>query len=125
MNPSHEHSPTSPTSAHASHDADAAHHDMHLKLYFGIGGLLFLFTAITVWLSYVDFDKWLGGHGWNIIVAMIVATFKVSLVAAIFMHLRSERWTIYRVMILTMIFVTGLFFLTLLAYLDPIRSHHP
>ena len=114
-----EHPHDTPSHAHDSHAA-GGDHDMHLKLYWGIGGALFFLTAFTVWLSYLDFDKWFGGHGWNIIIAMIVATFKVTLVAAIFMHLLSERWTIYRFMILTIFFVSGLFFLTLLAHYSPI-----
>jgi len=46
-------------------------------------------------LSYVDFDRFFGGHGTNIKVALAVATFKVCLVAAYFMHLKSERWSIW------------------------------
>ncbi|MEA3188840.1 MAG: cytochrome c oxidase subunit [Chthoniobacter sp.] len=100
-----------------SHEPHAHHdHGKHLKLYLGIGGALFACTAITVWLSYVDF----GSSRANFIVAMIVATIKAGLVGAIFMHLLSERWTIYRVLLLTGFFVLGLFLLTLLAFHNPI-----
>ncbi len=116
----------------ASHDsgapADHAQHDMHLGLYWGIGGVLVVFTAITVWLSYVDFDKMFGGHGWNILIGMIVATFKVCLVGAIFMHLKGEKPLIWKFLYFTLFFVAGLFFLTLLHYVDPIfgttHAHH-
>jgi cytochrome c oxidase subunit 4 len=126
MSDSHDHGhEVAPGAAHetAAH-GDHAHHDMHLGLYFGIGAILLVFTLITVWLSYVDFDKMFNGHGWNIIIAMIVATFKVSLVAAIFMHLKGEKKTIWRFLYFTVFFVAGLFLLTLLHYADPIFGTH-
>jgi caa(3)-type oxidase subunit IV len=56
----------------------------------------------------------------NITVAIIVAAFKVSLVALIFMHLAAEKRLIYRVLIFTGFFVLGLFWLTFLAWYNPI-----
>ena len=58
------------------------------------------------------------GRKANIAVAMIVATFKAGLVAAIFMHLAAEKRLIYRILIFTGFFVLGLFWLTLLAWYD-------
>ncbi len=54
----------------------------------------------------------------NISVAMLVATFKAGLVAAIFMHLAAEKRLIYRILIFTGFFVLGLFWLTFLAWYD-------
>jgi len=110
------------------HDVNAPGHDAehmakHVKGYLVVGLLLILLTGFTVFLSYVNFDKYLPGHGWNIIVGMIVATFKAGLVAAIFMHLKGERATIWRFLFFTAIFVSGLFFLTYLHYWDPIGGH--
>jgi caa(3)-type oxidase subunit IV len=68
-------------------------------------------------LSYVNF----GTQKANIVVAMVLATFKAGCVAAIFMHLKSEKWTIYRFLLITVLFAIGLFFLTALAFHDPIR----
>ena len=51
-------------------------------------------------------------------VAMLVATFKAGLVAAIFMHLAAEKRLIYRILIFTGFFVLGLFWLTFLAWYD-------
>ena len=48
-----------------------------------VGATLLAFTAITVALSYVNF----GTQKANVAVALLVATFKAGLVAAIFMHL--------------------------------------
>lgn len=105
--------------AHAvDHSHDAEHVAKHVRGYLMVGaGLLFL-TLVTVWLSYIDF----GTHARNVIVAMIVATFKAGLVAAIFMHLKGERATIWRFLIFTAIFVTGLFLLTWLHEVDPIQG---
>lgn len=89
-------------------------------MYWKVGGVLLLFTLITVGLSYVDFDKMFKGHGWNMKIGLVVATFKVSLVMAIFMHLKEERATIWRTLYFTFFFVAGLFLLTYFAWIDPI-----
>jgi|GEM_PF-291869 len=105
----------------------------HVKPYLIIGGLLFVFTAITVGLAYVDFaqiwifDKAFGiigieGHAINMVVGLSVATFKVLLVAAWFMHLKSERATIWRPLLFTLFFFAGLFALCLLHYNDLIMT---
>jgi len=99
----------------AGHDAD--HVAAHVKGYLMVGGLLAFCTVLTVGLSYVNF----GTQNANIIVAMLLATFKAGCVAAIFMHLKSEKWTIYRVLLITILFAIGLFALTGLAFSDPIR----
>lgn len=116
---SENHSPAktdhAPSADHAS-GAVPTHHDMHLGLYKLVGAFLLVATAITVWLSYVDF----GSRAANITVAMIVATIKVGFVAAIFMHLKGEKWTIWKFLLFTVFFAAGLFFLTLLHYADPI-----
>jgi caa(3)-type oxidase subunit IV len=103
--------------SHAA-EHDAAHHvNTHVKGYILVGGLLAFCTALTVGLSYVNF----GTPQANIVVAMVLATFKVGCVAAIFMHLKSEKWTIYRILLITVLFAIGLFALTGLAFSDPIR----
>ncbi len=104
--------------AHATHDVhdDQAHVAAHVNKYLMVGGLLIVFTGLTVFLSYVDF----GSHKMNMAVGMLVATIKATLVALIFMHLNSERKLIYRVLIFTAFFVLGLFWLTYLHWYDPI-----
>ena len=94
------------------------HHDVskHVRKYLMVGALLMVFTIITVALSYFDF----GSHKANIAVGMLVATFKAALVAMIFMHLSAEKQLIYRVLIFTVFFVLGLFWLTYLHWYDPI-----
>ena len=94
----------------------------HVRPYLIVGAALFIFTAITVGLSYVDFDHLLGSHGMNMKIGLSVAAFKVGLVGAWFMHLKSEKSTIWVPLIFTFLFCLGLFTLFLLAYLDPIHS---
>ena len=109
-------------SDHHASDSPAAHHDdahdvsKHVKGYLIVGVLLLIFTGITVGLSYVNF----GSHTANVVVAMLVATFKAGLVAAIFMHLKGEKWTIWKFLLFTAFFCAGLFVLTYLHYADPV-----
>jgi caa(3)-type oxidase subunit IV len=119
------HSHASVAGAHADPHAvphDAHHIAAHVRMYWMIGAALLALTVVTVGLSYVDF----GSHTRNVIVGMIVATFKVGLVAAIFMHLKGEKPTIWRFLYFTVFFFAGLFLLTLLAWYDPIfGTSHP
>ena len=105
------------TSPEAAHDDHVAHNvSKHIRAYLMVGATLITFTAITVFLSYVNF----GTMKANVAVAMLVATFKAGLVAAIFMHLSNEKRMIYRILMFTAFFVLGLFFLTYLAWYDPV-----
>ena len=88
----------------------------HMKTYTFVGIALLIFTLLTVAMSYVH----LGTHSMNILVGMIIATFKAGLVAAIFMHLNHEKRTIYRILYFTFFFALGLMALTILALGDPV-----
>src|SRR6187549_3943866 len=123
MNDAHQHA-ASEVVVHDEHGHPVAAHDhdhdhdvsKHVKKYLLVGATLLFFTLVTVALSYVNF----GTHKANMIVGMLVATFKAGLVAAIFMHLSAERQLIYRILIFTGFFALALFFLTYLAWYDPI-----
>ena len=125
--------------AHGEHGEHHGDFIAHVKPYLIVGGLLFIFTLITVGLSYIDFAKgrffqvifgWIGvkGHGINIFIGLVVAAFKVCLVGAWFMHLKNEKATIWRPLIFTFIFCLALFLLFLFAWIDPIPTtthwHH-
>ncbi|MEK0446510.1 MAG: Prokaryotic Cytochrome oxidase subunit, partial [Verrucomicrobiota bacterium] len=88
----------------------------HLTRYKIVFCSLLLLTLVTVGVSYVDF----GSIFWNFFVALVIATVKASLVAAVFMHLWGEKILIWRFLVFTTIFVAGLFLLTLLGHSDPI-----
>ena len=103
--------------AHDSHDHDSPEYfQKQSKLVWKIGGWLLVLTCLTVWLQYVDF----GSHGRNITIGLLIAAFKSSLVALIFMHLKGERGLIYKVLAFTVIFVLGLFVLIYLGWSDPL-----
>jgi caa(3)-type oxidase subunit IV len=87
-----------------------------VKKYLIIGATLIVFTGITVWLSYVELPT----HSLNILVGMIVATFKAALVALIFMHLNHERSVIYKILAFTVVFAIVLFTLFILSHGDPL-----
>jgi cytochrome c oxidase subunit IV len=67
---------------HGSGNGDHVPHVLPLKVYFATFGTLLVFTVITVAASYVNL-----GHTGNLIVALLIATVKASVVALIFMHL--------------------------------------
>jgi len=102
-------------SAHATTNAGtttSAHTEEHLlhdhmhggpKLYGAVLAVLLVLTAITVSASRID----VGSNLLNVVIAMLIASIKGSLVALFFMHLKWDR-AINRV-----IFCTSLFFLAL------------
>ncbi len=104
---------TQDPSEHEQYAHDVSH---HLKKYLWVGLVLIGATALTVFLSYVDF----GSQKANVAVALLLAAGKVSLVAAIFMHLSAEKKLIYRILIFTGAFALALFWLTYLAWYDPV-----
>jgi cytochrome c oxidase subunit 4 len=82
----------------------SAHTDTHHgspKLYTLILLTLMVLTTITVFASGVDF----GSPTVNVVIAMVIASIKASLVALFFMHLRWDR------PLNSIIFVCGLIFL--------------
>jgi cytochrome c oxidase subunit 4 len=71
--------------AHGAHDDE--HVQSHIaswQFYAGIFAALVVLTIITVKVSYYDFGTF------NILVALLIATAKASLVALFFMHLRHD-----------------------------------
>jgi cytochrome c oxidase subunit 4 len=94
----------------SDHSSDIA---SHVRGYMIVGAALLIGTILTVWASYIDL-----GHHWNIVLALVIATVKASLVALFFMHLISEKQMIYTVLAFTAFFFAGLMFLTISAYHD-------
>jgi cytochrome c oxidase subunit 4 len=117
---SNTHHPVSEAATESVHDvpANAAEIASHAGAYLKVGAALLVLTGVTVGLSYVDF----GSRDMNIVVGLLVATVKAALVAAIFMHLKGEKITIWRFLIMTAVFAAGLFFLTFLAHSDPVSG---
>ncbi len=85
--------------------SEQAHHTSHSPLPYLLTLIaLLILTGVTVGAAYVDF----GSSTVNLIIAMLIATLKASLVALIFMHLRHDK------PINSIIFLSSLIFLGIL-----------
>ena len=92
-----------------------------IRSYGIVGGLLLVFTAITVAVNQVHLAIPLA-----ITVALLIATFKGSMVAAVFMHLSDEKKWIYGALLLTVAFFVVLMILPILTISDTIGTPiHP
>lgn len=86
-------------------EAETAELREHIKWYVGVFLALAVLTVVTVAISYLDFSTPVA-----IVVAMIVATIKVFLVAGYFMHLMSEEKVIIWLLLMCAAFVVSLVF---------------
>jgi cytochrome c oxidase subunit 4 len=104
---SHSHGPGGHAHAHAAHDA----HDVskHVRTYIFVFCALLFGTVLTVGMYYVHIPS----VAWTIIIALFIATVKAFLVAGFFMHLISEKKTIYAVLAATVFFFAGMMYLIL------------
>jgi caa(3)-type oxidase subunit IV len=100
--------------AHAAEDIKKS-----VRTYFAIFGALMVLTVVTVGVSYVHLPIAMA-----ILVALVVATIKGSLVAMYFMHLSHEKKLIYYVLALTVVFFVFLMFIPLATNLDRIRIRY-
>ena len=92
-----------------------------VRTYLTIGAALYVFTVITVGVNQVHLAVPLA-----ITVALIIATMKGSMVAAVFMHLSHERKWIYGALILTVVFFTVLMCVPVFTTMDNIGTPiHP
>jgi cytochrome c oxidase subunit 4 len=83
----------------------------HVKLYKKIGAALMVLTVVTVLASFIP-----AGVALGVVIALIIATVKGSLVATYFMHLVGERKTIYFTLLLTAFIFLVLIFIPLLGH---------
>ena len=93
------------------------------KLYLLIGAILFIFTVVTVAVATVPALD-VGRHGFDsadMILGLAIATFKASLVGAIFMHLNHEKGLIYLVFGMGIVMGIALMALTAFSYADIIN----
>ena len=97
--------------------SDHSEIDHHIRSYVLVFVALMALTAITVAVSYLHLPV----HQ-AIVLALLIASIKVSMVGAFFMHLISERKLIYGTLIVTAIIFIGLLFLPVLQYLDVMHT---
>lgn len=76
----------------------------HLKLYIGVFVALLIGTLVTVWAWTWHFESF----AVTVAVALLIASVKAFLVLGYFMHLTSEKKTIYAILGATGFFVAGL-----------------
>ena len=95
--------------------SDSHAHDVskEIKTYIAVFVSLAVLTVVTVWVASLKFTVAMG-----ILVALIIAVFKGSLVASFFMHLVSEKKGIVWMLIVTAVFFLALIFLPLGALMD-------
>lgn len=91
-----------------------------VRSYWMIGGALYVFTVITVAINQVHLAIPLA-----VTVALIVATIKGSMVAAVFMHLNHEKKWIYGSLILTVFFFAVLMAVPIFTIMDGIGTAQP
>ena len=97
------------------------HVEKHVRQYVAVFVALMVLTVVTVLASRIDI-----GVAGGIILAMIIAGVKGTLVAGVFMHLFSDkRKIVYVVLIYTGIFLLALFLLTALSYGDTLDLGTP
>ncbi len=75
----------------SQHD-DGQHHIVSPFTYLGILLALLVGTAATVWASFIDLGEWHIAQGltlfWNPVVALAIASTKMTLVVLFFMHIK-------------------------------------
>ena len=91
---------------------EAGHDDIqkHVRIYMTIFAALAVLTVFTVLASYLHLSPPLA-----VALALLIASVKASLVACYFMHLISERKTIFGVLLLTAVFLLIMLIVPLLA----------
>jgi cytochrome c oxidase subunit IV len=94
---------------HSGGDAHAHAHDVskHVKVYIAVFIGLLVGTIVTVGMYSVHFEN----MAVTITIALFIATVKAFLVAGFFMHLISEKKTIYAVLAATAFFFAGMMYL--------------
>jgi cytochrome c oxidase subunit 4 len=97
-------------------DAEAVRKSV--RTYMMIGAALLVFTGITVAANYLHLSVPAA-----ITLALIIASIKASMVAAVFMHLNHEKRWIYGSLILTVAFFIVLMFVPLFTTMDSFGTH--
>ncbi len=96
-----------------THNVDVkSHSKKYIKVYLA----LMVLTVLTVYASFLTVSVGVG-----IILALIIASVKSTLVAGIFMHLFGEKKIIIWTLILTIIFFIFLILIPLFSSLDSIK----
>ncbi len=96
---------------HSSHALTKEQIQKHVRIYISVFVALAFLTIVTVTISYLHLSLRAA-----IIVALSVALVKGSLVACFFMHMLTEKATIFLVLLFTVIFFAGVLLLPVLSH---------
>jgi len=97
-----------------------------IKKYMVIGGCLFVGTVLTVAVAVIPALD-VGAKGFStgdLIIGLLIASVKASLVMYVFMHLNAEKKLVYFIYAMAIVFAIFLFILTLMAFVDPIYAEN-
>jgi cytochrome c oxidase subunit 4 len=94
----------------------SAQHIVSPKIYFAIFGALMGCTLLTVYAATVDLNQHFSGL--NIIVALVIATFKASLVVLFFMHGKYSSKRTQLVIICSVFWLAVMLFMTMSDYIS-------
>jgi len=97
------HSSVSVNHPHDPHAESCHPHVLPLKMYFAVWAALMFLTAVTVLVSY-----W----SQSLLIAMLVASVKASLVLAYFMHLKYDHKINLALFVSALVFLVIFFYLT-------------
>lgn len=93
------------------------------KTYMLVFGALMVCTVLTVAVAKIEFLDF-GKRGFDtadMVIGLLIATFKATLVALIFMHLNHEKKMVYWIFGIGIIFGVALMAITGYAFADPIQ----
>lgn len=82
--------------------AKSHHRILPLRVYFGVAGALMILTVVTVAVSFVHLGSL------NIVIALLIAAVKATLVVLYFMHLRYE-WGMHVIVLLVAVIFLAVF----------------
>lgn len=99
-----------------SENHPSEHHIVSPKIYFAIFGALMVCTLLTVYAATVDLNQYFSGL--NIIVALVIATFKASLVVLFFMHGKYSPKRTQLVIICSIFWLAIMLFMTMSDYIS-------
>jgi len=91
----------------SSQHSEPSGHILPATLYWGIWLLLIVLTFVTAWVANIDLGRF------NTVVALVIATFKASVVVLFFMHVKYTGEKLTKVVI-----VSAIFFLVILLSLS-------
>jgi caa(3)-type oxidase subunit IV len=100
--------------------SDPAEVQKTVRTYLKVGAALFVFTGVTVAVNRLHLAVPAA-----IAVALLIATFKGSMVASVFMHLSHEKKWIYGALLLTVAFFIVLMSVPFFTISDTIGSPNP